>query len=112
KGSVVLMTVFLSKGLEFDTVFALALASRHLTKEKKIVKVGIERTLAAFDAAHASCVEAMEEIDAEKMRTLYVALTRAKQQVYVPYIMDSSSKPVPVGDASPIELYFAKMSNE
>ena len=112
RGSVSLMTIHLSKGLEFDTVFALALASRHMMKEDDPVKKGPERQWIAFEEADPACLEAMEEIDAEKMRSLYVALTRAKQQLYIPYIIDESGKPLKIGNASPIELFFARMSQE
>ncbi len=109
KGSVALMTVHLSKGLEFDTVFALALASRHARKEKGVVKGG--EALIAFDSQDPRCIEMIEEADAEKMRHLYVALTRAKQQVYIPYVLDTSDKPVKSGEASPIELFLSKISD-
>ncbi len=77
-----LMTVFASKGLEFEIVFALALASRHVSE-----------------------AEDFEERDAEKMRQLYVALTRAKKRVYIPLLFDESRKKVAQGSASPIELF-------
>jgi exodeoxyribonuclease V beta subunit len=112
RGSVSLMTIHLSKGLEFDTVFALALASRHMIREDEPVKKGSERQWIAFEETDPACLEAMEEIDAEKMRSLYVALTRAKQQLYIPYIIDESDKPLKIGNASPIELFFARMSQE
>ena len=111
KWSVALMTVHLSKGLEFDTVFALALASRHVRKEDSFVKIGADQILVAFDAQDPACTLAMEEVDAEKMRHLYVALTRAKQQVYIPHVIDTSGKPLKTGEASPIELFLAKISD-
>lgn len=108
KGSVTVMTVHLSKGLEFDTVFALALASRHAIKQEDAVKR--EGKLVAREEEGA--LEAIEELDAEKMRLLYVALTRAKQRVYIPYVVDNQSKSVSLGDAAPIELFLAKISKE
>jgi exodeoxyribonuclease V beta subunit len=57
-----ILTIFASKGLEFDAVFALGLASRHLAEE------GAER-------------------EEEKMRQLYVALTRAREKLYVPLVL-------------------------
>lgn len=84
-----IMTLFASKGLEFEIVFALALASRHPTEE-----------------------EDFEEKDAEKMRQLYVALTRAKKRVYIPLIFDESGKKVPLGSASPIELFAARWERQ
>lgn len=111
-GSVSLMTVHLSKGLEFDTVFALALASRHLIKEGEPVRDGAAQMMVAFEDQHPACAEAIQELDAEKMRFLYVALTRAKQQLYIPFVNDESQKHLKCGDASPIELFFASMSKE
>ena len=57
--AVQILTLHMSKGLEFDVVFALALASG------------------------APLAEDAEE-DAEKLRQLYVAMTRAKKRLYVP----------------------------
>ncbi len=56
-----IMTLHNSKGLEFEVVFALGVASR--TPEVE---------------------EDSSEFDAEKLRQLYVALTRAKKRLYVP----------------------------
>ncbi|HSX12286.1 MAG TPA: UvrD-helicase domain-containing protein [Rhabdochlamydiaceae bacterium] len=83
--AVSIMTIFASKGLEFEVVFALALASRHPSEEQNF-----------------------EERDAEKMRQLYVALTRAKKRVYIPFIFDTSVKKVALGSASPLELFGAR----
>lgn len=74
-----IMTIHVSKGLEFDVVFALGLAAR--TPGSEIP----------------------EELDAEKMRQLYVAMTRAKKRLYVPIAL--SSKEAPTGAHSPIELF-------
>lgn len=58
--AVQILTMHVSKGLEFDVVFALGVASRPPLNEEE------------------------EEIDAEKLRQLYVAMTRAKLRLYVP----------------------------
>jgi exodeoxyribonuclease V beta subunit len=76
------MTLHIAKGLEFDVVFALGLASRPSGDED--------------DA---------EELDAEKLRQLYVAMTRAKKRLYVPVIKSTSSK----GPFSPMELFSQKI---
>ena len=111
RGSVALMTVHLSKGLEFDTVFALNLASRHVRKEDEICRVGPQGKLVVFDEQDPSCLQAIEEAEAEKMRSLYVALTRAKTQIYIPYIMGENAT-LTLGDAAPIELFLARLSEE
>ncbi len=73
-----ILTIHASKGLEFDTVFALGLAAP-------------------------SREEDSTEIEAEKMRQLYVAMTRAKTRLYVPLPRSSEGK-------SPIEQFWAKTS--
>ena len=62
ENKVPIMTTFASKGLEFEVVFALGMASRHFGEEQ--------------DA----------EDHAEKMRQLYVAFTRAKEKLYIPIL--------------------------
>lgn len=78
-----IMTTFASKGLEFDVVFALGMASRHLSEE--------------FNA----------DKEAEKMRQLYVAFTRSREKLYIPILYDEAQKPIAPGTGSPIELFFA-----
>ena len=56
-----ILTIHASKGLEFDTVFAIGLA-----------------------APASAYAEEDPELEAEKMRQLYVAMTRAKSRLYVP----------------------------
>lgn len=73
--AVQILTTHMSKGLEYDVVFALGMASR---------------------SPH-------DDHPAEKMRQFYVALTRAKKRVYLPYI--HCVKP---GNA-PIELFLQKI---
>ncbi len=84
-----IMTTHMSKGLEFDIVFALGLASRSEFNDN----------------------ENTEEIDAEKLRQLYVALTRAKYRVYVPIFFDKNNKKVIKGKASAIELFLSNILN-
>jgi exodeoxyribonuclease V beta subunit len=79
-----IMTIHASKGLEFDVVFALGLASRTRSDDE----------------------DDLEESDAEKMRQLYVAMTRAKTALYVPII--KSDKETSIGTASPIEIFLER----
>lgn len=85
-----IMTVYASKGLEFETVFALGLASRSSVEQE-------------LDSS------SFQELDAEKMRQLYVALTRAKSYLYIPVLKDSTNKTIELGEASPIELFLSKV---
>ncbi len=75
--AVQIMTMHVSKGLEFDIVFALGLGERTPPCD--------------------------EEAEAEKLRQLYVAMTRAKRRLYVPIpvVMKTASE----GRHSPIELF-------
>lgn len=87
--AVTVMTMHASKGLEFDVVFAVGLPIRSLQRDE-------------MDP---------EEKDAEKMRLLYVAMTRAKRRLYVPLILDKKQGPVKPGFASPIELFCSRFAN-
>lgn len=78
--AVQVMTLHVSKGLEFDVVFALALAARGPVSEEEV-----------------------KEHLAEKKRQLYVAMTRAKERLYIPYVI--CEKKVEEGGESPIELF-------
>ncbi len=77
--AVQIMTLHISKGLEFDVVFALGLVSRTPASEEA------------------------DEADAEKKRQLYVAMTRAKKRLYVPIAL--SKKEAEKGTHAPIELF-------
>lgn len=78
--AVQILTLHVSKGLEFEIVFALALASPN--------------------------VEADVEINAEKLRQLYVAMTRAKKRLYVPYKPSHSKR------LSPMDLFVTQIETE
>jgi exodeoxyribonuclease V beta subunit len=80
-----IMTLHISKGLEFDVVFALGLATRTPESEE--------------DAA---------ELDAEKLRQLYVAMTRAKRRLYVPIALSQKA----FGAPSPMELFCRHLETE
>ena len=89
--SVQIMTMHASKGLEFEIVFALGLASRQWTDSED------EEQITASDI--------------EKMRLLYVALTRAKTRVYVPFAFDLDQKQPAPGTRSAIELFCAQLGD-
>ncbi len=108
RGSVVIMTIHLSKGLEFDTVFALGVASRHKLSEEPLVVRKATPQLTHFDLNDPACLESIAELDAEKLRHFYVALTRAKRQLYVPVVIDLTQAPIELGSASAAELFFSR----
>lgn len=80
EAAVQVMTMHVSKGLEFDIVFAVGLGAK-TPKE----------------------TEEPEEFEAEKLRQAYVAMTRAKRRLYIPAFIESASLD---STASPIELFF------
>jgi exodeoxyribonuclease V beta subunit len=88
KAGVQIMTTHASKGLEFETVFALGLASRTPIQELS--------------------EELLKELDAEKMRQLYVALTRAEKRLYIPIVQQLPGPDYSLGEGSPIELFLSK----
>lgn len=100
------MTLHKSKGLEFDIVFALALSARHTGKEEFIsVRTKNERRVIVPQKEDDAFFAHLDEVDAEKLRQLYVALTRAKERVYIPFIIPSFQGELQRGSASPLELF-------
>jgi len=110
--AVQILTLHSSKGLEFDIVFALGLMNQTpvtnlfipMQKGNKQQLVPITEDNQELFAEH--CLEG----DAEKMRQLYVALTRARYRLYIPVAFALGSKPAPKGCASPMELFIAGIS--
>ena len=106
KEAVQILTLHMSKGLEFEVVFALGVINRPPLDKglilirhegNKVLKVSTPEEHTAF----------LEENDAEKLRQFYVALTRAKSELYIPFI--EGWKPPPLGGASPLELWLARI---
>lgn len=110
KDAVNMMTLFASKGLEFGIVFVHALLKRSKVKEElALVKEKEELKLSALKIGSVNYELWLEEIDAEKMRQLYVALTRAKHRVYI--AAQDGQKPPKKGTAAPIELFLARLGH-
>lgn len=97
-----IMTLHMSKGLEFDIVICLGLCSRHMQLDEFAADGDLLVPSTEIEAPH-------HETDAEKLRQLYVALTRAKRRVYIPTLIDAKACPIPAGTASPLELFFAQL---
>ena len=85
KSGVIIVTMHASKGLEFPYVFALGAASRTPVEEQ----------------------ENLAEKDAEKIRLLYVSITRAKIRCYLPILLEEGEKIPSFGQASSLELLAA-----
>jgi exodeoxyribonuclease V beta subunit len=89
---IAVMTTHMSKGLEFSVIFAIGAATRTPSPERPLL---------------AEATQGIDEIDAEKLRQFYVAITRAKTRVYVPIAIDTTDNKVAQQQASPVELFLA-----
>ncbi|MCB1067739.1 MAG: UvrD-helicase domain-containing protein [Simkania sp.] len=105
QNAVTIMTIHMSKGLEFPIVFALGLVNRYTSRQDFIRH---EKKWLLFNPEHLACQTALQDQEAEKMRQLYVALTRAKKRLYVPTLEEANNKP-PIGTASPLELFLSNL---
>ncbi len=93
KEGVKILTLHFSKGLEFDIVFALGLVNRIGIKEDLIPIESEGCVLLAPSVEESEDYRGYcEECDAEKMRQLYVALTRARMQLYIPVALHLPSE--------------------
>lgn len=101
KGALPILTLHTSKGLEFETVFAIGVMTKPPAQGEI---VSVRKELRAAEKGSKDYLECLEENDAEKARQLYVALTRAKSKLYVPV-------PEKLGASSPVELLLAKLGD-
>ncbi len=107
-----IITMHSSKGLEYDVVYTLAAIKRG-TSPNKIVPIPTEHgrvIKAILDKNDLDYLAFCRELDAEKMRLLYVGMTRAKYRLYIPVAYVDKSK-VEYGCASPMDLYLSKISD-
>lgn len=110
KEAIPILTLHMSKGLEFDVVFALGVIKRSPLDEAIVpLKNGTRLALQAVSREDSSYHAFLKEVDAEKSRQLYVAFTRAKHKLYVPAI--EGLPPPKRGKASPLELLIARMGH-
>lgn len=107
-----ILTMHSSKGLEFDIVFALGLASRKKSPEHllPVFKGTATQPIlrGVIDGNSIEYQQYCDEIDAEKIRQLYVTMTRAKYRLYLPVILAPDDKGPTIGSASPMELFLAR----
>lgn len=108
-----IITMHYSKGLEFEAVFALGVIAEYDTKVNDLVPVFregqcyLEGTLGEDDPKFKHKVK---EDEAEKMRKLYVALTRAKTHLYLPVLLNGSDASKKRGADSDISLLIDKLA--
>ncbi len=108
-----LLTLHSSKGLEFPIVFSLGLIQRrNLDDDLAPVEMDGKVLLTPLKKGTSTHHHICEENDAEKMRQLYVSLTRAKLQLYIPVLLSPPCDAVPLGTASPMDLFVARLMRE
>lgn len=101
---VTLITIHSSKGLEYSIVFALGVADKSDKAEPVVVQhLPEERVLKPVSLDSEEYKLQCEEIDAEKMRQLYVAATRAKYKLYL-FVNEEDKLPA-ASKASHMQLY-------
>lgn len=106
-----LYTLHGCKGLEFQVVFALGVAQRSPAKKTEFVLSNNQNQQEQRWAKEGGqlFLEHLNDLEAEKLRLFYVALTRAKYLLYMPFFFyDDKPRPIKMGQASPLELYLAK----
>lgn len=106
-----ILTSHVSKGLEFDVVFTLGLIKR--TSQNEIL-IPVQREQEIYLEAVTNADDSLykkycEEVDAEKMRQLYVAFTRAKSRLYIPAAIACGGAEVEHGAASPMDLFLSRL---
>ena len=106
--AVIVMTTHLSKGLEFSYVFALGVASRSQASENIL---RMKDTLEVFDESSKEHQSYLQNINEEKMRQLYVALTRAKKRVYLFFCLDEEGREIPYMNRSAMEHFCKSLAD-
>nr|NGY95193.1 hypothetical protein [Neochlamydia sp. AcF84] len=109
-----ILTTHSSKGLEYDIVFAYGVVGRTQSRDRLIPqKEGTSHYLVpCLDKHSASYTKYCEEMDAEKMRQLYVAMTRAKYRLYVPVAVGDKPLEMECGGASPMDIFLARLGQK
>lgn len=97
--AILVQTIHASKGLEYDIVFPVGLMCSQEEKRRLIYDFE-SRT---FNSKEQAFKSHLDEVESEKMRLLYVALTRAKRKMYIPVLMESKKS------NAPLTLFFDKL---
>lgn len=101
--AVIVMTMHMSKGLEFEVVFPLGVIAPYKTKHE-FTKTQ-EKKVQRFSSRSQESISEIHKLDQEKIRLFYVALTRAKSRLYLPISLQK--KATKMGMASSMELFLA-----
>lgn len=105
-----ILTMHMSKGLEFDIVFALGLVRRSGAEDLLVPDTSTcPPQLRAAEDDSAIYRQFCREADAEKVRQAYVAMTRAKYRLYLPVAIAEEGSTITWGEASPMELLLARL---
>jgi exodeoxyribonuclease V beta subunit len=114
QNAVHILTIHSSKGLEYDIVFPLGLIKRSPAPNQMIPAIsgGTISYVAVTDKSDELYLSHCKECDAEKMRQLYVALTRAKYRVYIPVSLTAKDESIDPGTASPMDLFLRRLSED
>ncbi len=106
--SVYVMTMHMSKGLEFEIVFPIGIIAP--SKAKQEFTKSHQQKIIRFAADHQDTKNHLNALDQEKMRLFYVALTRAKSRLLLPFCIEEKKSPTKLGTASPAELFLASLT--
>ena len=111
KSPITLLTSHMSKGLEFDHVITLGIATRFKGSLTTVLKrIDDQLILGPYQQDDLSNL-AIQDLDAEKLRQQYVAITRAKKTVHIPLI-NYKDDTLELGQLSPFELYLLKIAHK
>lgn len=105
---VTIMTTFNSKGLEFGVVFAYGIISR-INSKSEIYYSQSNKAFTTVSVSEDEVVNSKLHYEKEKLRQLYVALTRAKRRVYIPFCFQEDGKTPSLGKAAPLDLFYSSL---
>lgn len=103
-----ILSLHSSKGLEFKIVFALGLINPIKRGDSLLLIEERGKKIARPSLSDAEERHYLEEVDAEKMRQLYVTMTRAKERLYLPALLIQKGN-IKWGEASPMDLFLARL---